>query len=102
MKAVRMTAAGRPLELQEIPVPELGPGDVLVRVRAAGICHSDAHYRAGVSPMGELPITLGHEIAGIVERVGSNVRSHSPGDRVGLHYLLTCGQCRHCRAGREM
>src|SRR4029077_14300272 len=89
------------LELHDVEMPEPGPGDVLVRVRAAGICHSDAHYRAGVSPMGKLPITLGHEISGMVERVGSDVRSHRPGDRVGLHYLVTCGTCGACRRGLE-
>src|SRR5260221_14788060 len=64
MKSVRMIAAGKPLELQEIPIPNIGEKDILVRVRAAGICHSEAHYRAGRSTMGMLPITLGHEVAG--------------------------------------
>ena len=68
MKAVRLVDVGRPLELHEIPVPEVGLNDVLVEVKAAGICHSDAHYRAGVSPVRPLPMTLGHEVAGIVER----------------------------------
>jgi len=101
MKAVRMTAVGRPLELEHIEPREPGLGELLVRVRAAGICHSDAHYRAGLSPMGTLPITLGHEIAGVVERVGADVRSHAPGDRVGLHYLVTCGECSACGRGLE-
>ena len=74
---------------------------MLVRVRAAGICHSDAHYQAGLSPMGALPLTLGHEIAGVVERVGPGVREHAVGDRVCLHYLVTCGACGPCAAGRE-
>ncbi|MCL4259550.1 MAG: alcohol dehydrogenase catalytic domain-containing protein, partial [Anaerolineales bacterium] len=73
MKAVRLTQIGHPLELQEIPVPPIGEKDILVRVRAAGICHSDAHYRAGRSTMGPLPITLGHEVAGVVEKIGSQV-----------------------------
>ena len=55
MKAVRMTAIGQPLALQEIPVPSVGPGEVLVKIKAAGICHSDAHYRAGTSSTGPLP-----------------------------------------------
>src|SRR5262245_61652188 len=101
MRAVRMTAVGRPLELQDIAQREPGPGEVLVRVRAAGICHSDAHYRRGLSPMGPLPLTLGHEVAGVIERVGAGVGLHAAGDRVCLHYLLTCGSCTHCRAGRE-
>ena len=101
MRAVRMTAVGRPLELQDVAPREPGPGEVLVRVRAAGICHSDAHYRGGLSPMGALPLTLGHEIAGVVERVGPDVRQHALGDRVCLHYLVTCDACAQCRAGRE-
>lgn len=101
MKAVQMTAVRRPLELRECAVREPGALDVLVRVRAAGICHSDAHYRSGLSPMGPLPLTLGHEIAGVVERVGPGVHELRAGERVALHYLVTCGDCAHCRAGRE-
>jgi propanol-preferring alcohol dehydrogenase len=101
VKAVRLTQIGHPLELQEIPVPVVGPGEVLVRIKAAGICHSDVHYRAGVSPVGPLPQTLGHEIAGVVEGVGAQVARVRPGDRVCLHYLVTCGQCHHCNRGQE-
>lgn len=101
MKAVRLTAIGQPLALQEVPLPEYGHDGVLVRIKAAGICHSDAHYRAGVSPVGPLPKTLGHEIAGVVEAVGPGVTRVRPGDRVCLHYLVTCGQCHHCNRGQE-
>jgi propanol-preferring alcohol dehydrogenase len=101
MKAVRMVEAGKPLELQEIPIPHAGEKDVLVRVRAAGICHSDAHYRAGRSSMGRLPITLGHEIAGEVEWVGSQVTGIKTGERVALHYNISCGNCEHCQSGNE-
>jgi len=78
-----------------------GPRDVLVRVKAAGICHSDAHYRAGTSSVASLPLTLGHEVAGVVEGTGSEVETVRPGDRVCLHYLATCGACEWCRAGNE-
>lgn len=101
MKAVRLVAIGQPLALQEVPVPAYGHGEVLVRIKAAGICHSDAHYRAGVSSTGPLPQTLGHEIAGLVEAVGPGVARVKPGDRVCLHYLVTCGQCHHCNRGQE-
>lgn len=101
MKAIRMTAPGEPLELQQIPIPSAGEEDVLVRVRAAGICHSDAHYRAGRSAMGKLPITLGHEVAGEVEWVGSGVSNIKAGDRVCLHYNISCGDCYYCKTGKE-
>jgi 2-desacetyl-2-hydroxyethyl bacteriochlorophyllide A dehydrogenase len=101
MKAVRLVKIGQPLELHNIPVPEVGPQDVLVKVKAAGICHSDAHYRAGVSPVRPLPMTLGHEVAGIVEEVGETVAGTQPGDRVCLHYMVTCGNCEYCHMGSE-
>jgi D-arabinose 1-dehydrogenase-like Zn-dependent alcohol dehydrogenase len=101
MKAVRMIEPGKPLELQQIPIPSAGEEDVLVRVRATGICHSDAHYRAGRSSMGMLPITLGHEIAGEVEWVGSRVTTVKAGDRVCLHYNISCGKCYFCKTGNE-
>jgi propanol-preferring alcohol dehydrogenase len=101
MQAIRLTAIGRPLERQEVLPRKVGADELLVRVRAAGICHSDAHYRSGLSPMGALPITLGHEIAGVVAQVGPGVATHAVGDRVCLHYLVTCGDCAACRRGLE-
>jgi len=101
MKAVQMIGAGQPLELREIPVPMIGARDILVRVRAAGICHSDVHYRAGRSPVRPLPMTLGHEVAGVVEQIGQHVTSISVGDRVCLHYNITCGDCYYCSTGNE-
>jgi len=101
MKAVRLVKVGSPLAMQEIPAPEIGEKDVLVHVQAAGICHSDAHYRAGRSPVRPLPMTLGHEVAGVVERIGGGVRNLKPGDRVCLHYNITCGECGFCSTGNE-
>jgi len=101
MKAVRLVEIGKPLQEQEIPIPAVAEHDVLVRVQAAGICHSDVHYRAGNSTVGVLPQTLGHEVAGIIEKTGAGVASNRMGERVSLHYLLTCGDCDHCRQGRE-
>ena len=101
MKAVRIVVIGKPLEDREIPAPEPGEDAVLVRVRATGICHSDVHYRAGTSPVGPLPITPGHEIAGVVERVGRGVTELEPGARVCVHYLVTCGRCAYCARGTE-
>src|SRR5690349_17944949 len=99
MKAVRLVRVGAPLELQETAVPEIVGAEVLVKVHAAGICHSDAHYRAGTSPVRSLPLTLGHEVAGTVERVGPAVTEIHAGDRVCLHYNVTCGACRWCTSG---
>ncbi|MBN1640669.1 MAG: zinc-binding dehydrogenase [Anaerolineae bacterium] len=101
MKAIRLVQIGMPLQAQEIAVPAIGSTDVLVRVHAAGICHSDAHYRAGTSPVAYTPLTLGHEVAGVIEQVGAQVQQVSPGDRVGVHYLITCGECTYCRLGHE-
>ena len=101
MKAVRLIQPGQALEMQEIPIPRVGPKDVLVRVKAAGVCHSDAHYRAGVSPVDPLPLTLGHEVAGVVEQAGAEVVTLDVGDRVCLHYMVTCGDCAYCSQGSE-
>ena len=87
--------------MQEVKVPAAGVRDVLVRVKAAGICHSDAHYRAGKSLVRPLPLTLGHEVAGVVERAGVEVSHVKVGDRVCLHYLASCGECVYCQRGNE-
>lgn len=101
MKALRLTRTGGPVELHEIPIPEPGPTEVLVGVRAAGICHSDAHYRAGRSPTSPLPLTLGHEVAGVIAAVGSSVSGLDIGDRVCIHYLIACDRCDQCARGNE-
>jgi 2-desacetyl-2-hydroxyethyl bacteriochlorophyllide A dehydrogenase len=101
MKAVRLVKPGQPVEMQEIPIPPIGAREVLVRVKAAGVCHSDVHYRAGVSPVHPLPLTLGHEVAGVVEKVGAEVTTLDAGDRVCLHYMVTCGDCTYCSLGSE-
>jgi propanol-preferring alcohol dehydrogenase len=101
MRAVQLVQVGRPLEDAQIPLPEISSSEVLVRVVASGICHSDAHYRAGISPIDRLPLTLGHEIAGRIEAIGCNVDHISPGDRVYVHYLVSCGCCDFCFRGNE-
>jgi D-arabinose 1-dehydrogenase-like Zn-dependent alcohol dehydrogenase len=101
MKAVRLVQVGKPLEDAEIPVPKIGSDEILVRVAAAGICHSDAHYREGISKIDSLPITLGHEVAGHVEKGGAEVANVASGDRVCVHYLVHCGHCEFCGRGLE-
>src|SRR6266699_7001021 len=101
MKAVQLVRLGKPLEDAEVSLPDIAASEVLVRVAACGICHSDAHYRAGISPMESLPVTLGHEVAGPVETVGRDVHHVSSGDRVYVHYLISCGCCDFCRRGHE-
>ena len=101
MKAIRFIGVKQPLEMQEIPIPEIGERDILVKVKAAGICHSDAHYRAGISPVRPIPLTLGHEVAGVVEKIGAQVTSAKVGDRVALHYNISCGDCYHCSTGND-
>src|SRR5437762_5085556 len=101
MRAVRLVQLGKPLAESDIPIPEIESSDVLIRVAATGICHSDAHYRAGISKIDNLPVTLGHEVAGRVEKVGANVVNVAPGDRVCVHYLVSCGSCEFCMRGLE-
>jgi D-arabinose 1-dehydrogenase-like Zn-dependent alcohol dehydrogenase len=101
MRAVRLLHVGKALENADVPVPEIGPTDVLIRLSAAGICHSDVHYRAGISKIDDLPLTLGHEIAGRVEEAGAGVTNVSAGDRVCVHYLVHCGSCEFCVRGLE-
>lgn len=101
MKALQLSQVGRPLALVELPDPRPGFGEIVVAVAAAGICHSDAHYRNGTSTLRSLPLVLGHEIAGVVETVGEGVASPRVGDRVCIHYLWSCGRCRYCNLGQE-
>ena len=103
MKAFRLIQWGQPARLVEIPAPEPGPGQVLLRVAAAGACHSDLHLMEW--PQGQLPwplpFTLGHENAGRVEEVGPGAEGLRKGDGVLVYGPWGCGRCRPCRLGRE-
>src|SRR5436190_12453672 len=101
MRAVQLVQIGAPLESAEFEVSEIGLSEVLIRVGATGICHSDAHYRAGISKIDNLPVTLGHEVAGRVEKIGSDVTNVAAGDRVCVHYLVHFGSCEFCGRGLE-
>lgn len=101
MRATRFHAPGAPLRLEEVPVPQPGPGDALVEVRAAGICGTDLHILHGDIPPARTPITLGHEVAGVVAGVGADVAEWQRGDRVCVYPHTPCGTCEVCRGGRE-
>ena len=101
MRAVRLEQVGRPLVDTVLELPLLGPHDIRVAVEAAGICHSDAHYRSGERTIPGTLVTPGHDIAGRVLEVGEHVSRVGIGDRVALHYLVSCGLCPPCLQGRE-
>lgn len=100
MKAFQLVSA-RQAELREVPVPVLGPTEVLVEVAAAGVCHSDLHLVHARSLPYELPMTLGHEVAGRVVETGSMVEGRSVGESVVAYLCWACGQCRACLGGAE-
>ena len=99
VRGVVSRSKGAPVTLEEIVVPEPGPGEAVVAVQSCGVCHTDLHYREG-GINDEFPFLLGHEAAGIVEAVGAGVRSVVPGDFVVLNWRAVCGECRACRRGR--
>lgn len=95
-------AERHPLVLREVPVPEPGSGQVRVRVRVCGVCRTDLHVVEGDLPPATRPVIPGHEVVGVVDRLGRGVRSLKEGDRIGIAWLrATCGRCEFCRAGRE-
>jgi alcohol dehydrogenase, propanol-preferring len=102
MQAMLLEAAGAPLKAARLPVPEPGPGELLLRVAACGVCRTDLHILDGELSAPKLPLILGHEIVGRVEALGAGVEGFALGDRVGVPWLgWTCGECRYCRAGTE-
>jgi S-(hydroxymethyl)glutathione dehydrogenase/alcohol dehydrogenase len=99
MKAAVLREIQKPLEIEEVQLASPGPNEVLIKTVAAGVCHSDVHFWQGsyVYPM---PVVLGHESAGIVEEVGSQVRYVQPGDHVITCLSVFCGHCKYCLSGR--
>jgi len=105
MKAAVCDVFGKPLTIREVPTPSPGPGELLIRVHGCGVCHSDLHlvdgdWAAWGTP---LPIIPGHEVTGIVEKIGEGVTAFAPGDRAGVPWMqYACGRCAPCKAGAEM
>ncbi|GAB3294396.1 S-(hydroxymethyl)mycothiol dehydrogenase [Epidermidibacterium keratini] len=98
VKGVVARAKGEPVTVENIIVPDPGPGEALVKVQACGVCHTDLHYREG-GIEDKFPFLLGHEAAGIVEAVGDDVTDVQPGDFVVLNWRAVCGVCRACSRG---
>ena len=92
---------GGPLQVQQVPDPAPSPAGVVVRVEATGVCRSDWHAWQGHDPDVELPHVPGHELAGVVEAVGAQVRDWRPGDRVTVPFVCACGRCAQCAAGEH-
>src|SRR5579863_6825641 len=106
MKACVLQAPARvetnPLQYGDVPAPEPGIGEVLVRVRVCGVCRTDLHVVEGELPQRKSPIIPGHQIVGTVEKLGEGARRFQPGSRVGVAWLHhTDGVCEYCRAGME-
>lgn len=103
MKALQLTQWGKPAELRDVPIPDPGPGEVLLEVAGAGACHSDLHlmeWPEGLLPW-KLPFTIGHENAGRIAKLGDGVTGFARGDAVLVYGPWGCGHCRTCRLGRE-
>jgi alcohol dehydrogenase, propanol-preferring len=103
MKAAVVTDFHSPLEIQDLPVPEPGPGQVLVRIETSGLCHTDIHAAHGDWPVKPTPPFIpGHEGIGVIEKLGEGVSSRAIGDRVAIAWLgYACGECRYCIGGWE-
>ena len=106
MKAAVLHALAEPLAVEELATPEPGAGEVLIKVAACGVCHSDLHLVRGewdlLKPITKLPLVPGHEVTGTIAALGEGVEGLAVGDRVGVPWLhYTCGQCEFCLAGRE-
>src|ERR1044071_6378752 len=99
-RAALAVEAGRDLEITEVDVEGPKRGEVLVRIHATGVCHTDAFTLSGKDPEGKFPAILGHEGGGIVEAVGEGVTSVEVGDHVIPLYTPECGQCKFCKSGK--
>jgi len=101
MRAALFYEQEKPLSIEEVEKPEIGDTEVLIAVKACGICGSDIHIIHGETPVGKKPIILGHEISGIVEERGSKVDNVKIGDRVCVDSIIFCGMCKNCMSGKD-
>ncbi len=106
MKAAVLRHYGQPLTIEQLQTPTPGPGEVLIKIAACGVCHSDLHLAEGdwelLKPITKLPLILGHEIVGTILQLGEGVSGFNLGDRVGVPWIhWTCGECDYCQIGRE-
>lgn len=101
MKAARLHKGGNFLQLDEVEIPKISPNEVLVRVRAAGVCHTELHFLNGMIPISGEALTLGHEIAGEVTEIGNHALGLSAGDRVIVDNCVPCNNCPQCIEGRD-
>jgi D-arabinose 1-dehydrogenase-like Zn-dependent alcohol dehydrogenase len=97
MRALVLEEFGGPFTRKDVATPQIGPHEVLVRVRHVGVCGTDLKIRAGRMGLDVLPLIMGHEVAGEVAEVGSEVGECAPGDRVLVNFYVTCGRCQFCR-----
>ena len=102
MKAAVLHQAGAPLVVEDVDDSRPGAGEILIKVKACGVCHTDLHLAAGEWPLPKLPVILGHEAVGLVEAVGSGVANFKVGDRAGIPWIYSsCGVCEFCTSDRE-
>ena len=101
MRAALFRELGQPLKVEEVPIPRIGPDEVLIETRTCGICRTDLHILDGMAYIPQLPHIPGHEPAGTIVEIGENVTQLKIGQRVVPHLFLTCGQCYYCRVGRD-
>jgi alcohol dehydrogenase, propanol-preferring len=106
MRAAMLREIGKPITMEDVATPAPGAGEVLIKVEACGVCHSDLHLADGdwdlLRPITKVPLILGHEVAGTVAALGEGVTQLKVGDRVGVPWIFwTCGECEFCKEGRE-
>ena len=101
MKAARIHRGGNSLVIDEVEIPKISPNEVLVKVRAAGVCHTELHFLDGSIPIPGEALTLGHEIAGEIAEMGRDVKDLKKGDRIIVNNCVPCNHCRQCFEGRD-